>query len=65
MSVLDLVVGSRVSLRGSARHVLKAFDELSENEANRCGWTSAEITALERLAAMEIAGIPFGDWPPA
>ena len=51
-----LAVGCRLSLRTTARYALSFIN------AER--WDSDEVAALERLAAMNVDGIPFGDWPP-
>lgn len=59
----DMVLGARISMREAARQILEAIDQLVEYEIAESGWTRDEIAALERLAAMQIAGVAFGDWP--
>ena len=59
----DLVLGARLGLRDAARQVLEALDDLAEHEVAASGWTRDEIAVLERVAAMPITGVPFGNWP--
>jgi hypothetical protein len=59
----DLVLGARVSMRGAARQILEAIDQLAEFEVARTGWTREDIALLERIAAWKIEGVPFGEWP--
>ena len=63
--IVDRVVGSRLSIRHAARMILEHLDQLAPHEIEASGWTQAEIKSLERLAACEIAGIPYGEWPSA
>lgn len=60
---LNRVIGARLSMRASARLILQFLDEMTEAEVRASGWLTGEITALERLAGMQITGIYFGNWP--
>lgn len=51
---VNLALGARLSIRGTAEHILSIIDSLSEQEFHASGWTRDNCEALKHLAAIRM-----------
>lgn len=51
------LLGARLSLRNTARHLLELMQEASAEQIVDAGWQPYDIPLLEKLAEMRIPGI--------
>jgi hypothetical protein len=60
---VEMALGARSQLRRCARLLLEVIDGMSADEMEAAGYSSEDTAALERMAAWNVEGVPYGDWP--